>query len=226
MAIDIEVKKDIIGALEKIINIDNKSWNVLDINLKTKVIHHFCNLIEKNCNKNICKYNISNTNFNNEISIPLKSIKSKKLIQYTGINKNFNNNIYNLYNEEILNYTFDFRNKFNNKKSDKIYYTFSSMPKKTRESIINEYNNINYSFIKKNINLVSCTKLYQNLIGNNTDKIIVTNLPKKFDLEIDSNKLIIKFDNNICIFFELYLISDKITNNIPVKYMIKLVNLF
>ncbi len=217
MAINSNIKKNIIDGLEKILNFNDKDWSKLDINIKTKLIHHYCSFILKK-NKNF---------FNSdEISIPLKSLKPKKLIQCAGFNKSFNKNLYNDFNERILNYTFEFRNIFFDNKKIKHYYTFSSLPKIDYDKIIDGYLNIIYNFLLNNKNIVQQSKLYDNLIANNNDKLIIINKSKKVDFEKKDNTMIIKFDNGINIFCELFLTSDKITNNIPCKFSIKIINIF
>jgi hypothetical protein len=209
------VKDEIILKLNNIININDSKWNELDINLKTKIIHHYCNFFNKS-NNSIINWNI--------INIPLKSIKPKKLIELTGINKNFNKLLFNDYNNLILKYTFDFRNKYLDKSEKKIYYNYSNLPKFDYNEILSNYNKIVYNFIINNKKSININKLYNNIIGSNTNKIITNIEPKNFYLNINENKIEFVFNNNVTILCELILVNDKITNNIPVKYYIKLIN--
>lgn len=213
--IDTSIKEEIIFNLEKILNINDEHWNKIDDNVKIKMIHHFCNFLNKEN-----KLNLSN----NLLSIPLKSLKAKKIIQIAGINKLNNKNLYNNFNLKILDFTFQFRNNFLNKK--KIYYVFSNMPKSLYNSILEEYNKIIYDFIIDNISYINSTILYEGLVSNNTDKLITNFYPKSFKIFNLGSGLKIEFDNNIQIICELFYFSDKITNNIPVKYKNKLINIF
>jgi hypothetical protein len=229
MAIDKNVKNNIIESLDKILNFNNKDWNNLDINIKTKLIHHYCSIILKKSKVNCVSMSSFSSNTTNEfdqISIPLKSIKPKKLIQYAGFSKNYNKNLYNSFNQIILDYTFEYRNTFFNKNKNMNYYTFSSLPKDKYDNLINQYNKLVYDFLINNIDMISHTQLYEKLIGNNTDKLIILNKSKKVNFDIKDNIIIIKFDNSIKIICELCLTNDKITNNIPIKYFLKLVNYF
>jgi hypothetical protein len=179
------------------------------------MIHHFCNFLNKEN-----KLNLSN----NLLSIPLKSLKAKKIIQIAGIDKLNNKNLYNNFNLKILDYTFQFRNNFLNKK--KRYYVFSNMPKTVYNSILEEYNKIIYDFIIENISYINSTILYEGFVSNNKDKLITNFYPKSFKIFNLGSGLKIEFDNNIQIICELFYSSDKITNNIPVKYKNKLINIF
>jgi hypothetical protein len=208
------LQNEILVKLKSILDMDNSKWKDYDINIKIKIIHHYCNFLNKNSNIN---YNI--------INIPLKSIKPKKLIQFTNINKTNNNNIFLKYCSLILNFTFQYRNNYLNK-SKKKYYILSNLPKNEYNNILFEYNKIVYDFIINNKNIINIKTLYNNLIGNNYDKLIIKNNPTSLNINIINNKLELVFDNNITIECELIFVSDKITNNIPVKYYIKLLNKF
>ena len=116
-----DIKNEIINSLNKIINIEDNSWNNLDLNLKLKVIHHYCNIFTKN--------NSINKNDDRKIDniyIPLKSLKPKKLIQYANFNKQYNKKLYNEYLDTIQSLTIEHRDMYiKNRK----YYTYSSLPK-------------------------------------------------------------------------------------------------
>ena len=100
------------------------------------------------------------------------------------------------------------------------------MPKSLYNSILEEYNKIIYDFIIDNISYINSTILYEGLVSNNTDKLITNFYPKSFKIFNLGSGLKIEFDNNIQIICELFYFSDKITNNIPVKYKNKLINIF
>jgi hypothetical protein len=213
-----ELKKDIINKLKEIISIDQNNWNNLDIKLKIKLIHHYCNFIEtQNSNNN-------KTLLNNDIKmIPLKSIKPKKLVQYSCFNKQYNKKLYNEYLNNIKEVTFSFRNLF---VKNKIYYTFNSLPKELYNEILNSYNKTIYEFLNKNKNLIIINNLYNNLIGNNDEKIFSNIDNNSFEIIETNNKIELIFSNNIHIILELFLTSNKITNNIPVKFNVKIINKF
>lgn len=209
------IKNQIISSIKNIININESSWNELDKNLKTKIIHHYCNIFNNSNDKNNIDWDI--------ISIPLKSIKPKKFIQIYGINKNNHKKLFNDYLDKIQKYTICFRNKFCIK--DKKYFIYSNLPKNEYNNILNNYNEILYNFITENKKNIDICKFYNNIIGSNNNKIICSDKPVEFDIKIINNKIEIIFNNNINILLELVFDSDKITNNIPVKYIVKLTNI-
>lgn len=211
--IEDSIKKTIMLNLENILNIQDKNWNLIDNNIKIKIIHHYCNFLSDN-----------NKLSDNFIDIPLKSIKPKKLIQFSGINKMNNKHLFNIYNSQVLEYTFKFRENFLNKKRK--YYVFSNMPKLLHDSILQDYTKIIYNFIIDNLSNIKTINFYEGLIGNNKDKLVINSLPKSFKISCLNSNLKIEFDNNIQIICELIFSSDKITNNIPVKLIIKLINIF
>ena len=63
--LDNAVKNQIIKHIDNIINIPDNNWNMFDLKIKIKYIHHMCNLFinEKNLD-----------NKKNQLTIPLKSI--------------------------------------------------------------------------------------------------------------------------------------------------------
>lgn len=212
-----ELKTKIINNLSEIINYDEKIWNDININIKLKIIHHFCNyFLNKNVNNN---WDI--------IKIPLKNIRPKKLIQYAGFNKKHLTNLFNIYKNDILKYTFSYRNNYvkNNK-----YYSFNNLPKNEYNLIMNNYNNIVYNFLNSNLDVIEYKQLFQELVGNNKDKIIDNNINynnfKISNIINNENNINILFNNNIEIKLELYLTSERITNNISAKYKISLINNF
>jgi len=215
-----ELKEDIINKLKEIISIDQNNWNNLDLKLKVKLIHHYCNFIETTTTN----LNNNKSPLNNDIKlIPLKSIKPKKLIQYSCFNKQYNKKLYNEYLNNIKEVTFNFRNLFT---KNKVYHTFNSLPKELYNEILNSYNKTIYEFLNKNKNLIIINNLYNNLIGNNNEKIISNIDNNSFEIIERNNKIELIFNNNIHIILELFLTSNKITNNIPVKFNIKIINKF
>jgi len=212
--IDVSIKNIIINSLENILNIQDDNWNNLESNMKLKIIHHYCNFFNK---KN------SNNNWD-IINIPLKSLKPKKIIQFTGINNNNNKILFNDFNNQILQFTNGFREQFN--KKSKQFYLFSSLDTQLYNSILNNYTKIIFDFLNKNIKYIKITTLYNNLVSNNNDKLIIKSSPTNFNILLDNSNIHFVFDNDIKITCKLEFYNDKITNNIPVKFNIKLINNF
>ena len=211
--IDVSIKNIIINSLENILNIQDDNWNNLESNIKLKIIHHYCNFFNK-----------KNSDINWDIiNIPLKSLKPKKIIQFTGINNN-NKILFNDFNAQILQYTNEFREQFN--KKSKQFYLFSSLDTQLYNSILNNYTKIVFDFIKKNIKCIKTTTLYNNLISNNNDKLIIKTPASSFNILLVNSNIHFVFDNDIKIICKLEFYNDKITNNIPVKFNIKLINNF
>lgn len=231
MLLNDKIKKEILNKLNEIINIQDENWNKLEFQIKIKIIHHFCNFfcltpisaMDGVNNSNNLNHNLFNSS--NNITIPLKSTKPKKIIEFMGINKNNNSNLFSEFNKSILDYTFTFRNVYKVNESNRKYYTFNNLPKQNYYEILSSINHIVYNFISKNKKIISTTKFYNNLIGSNQKKLIIeNNHPKNFDIQIENHYLNIKFSNDIQLKLELFYTSDKITKNIPVKYNIKLIN--
>ena len=242
------IKTIILNAIYDIINFNDDNWKNIDLNIKLKLIHHYCNFFKntnlqqnvffkntnlqqndffKNTNLQQNKILQQNTNLQNDfIYIPLKNIKPKKIIQFAGFNKQINNDLFEKYKKDILNYTREFRTNFNNK-NNKIY-TFNNLSKSVNDEILFEYNKINYLFLKNNLNNIDIKNLFDNLVGNNNNKLIQNNNNsiKLSELKYNNNFIELIFNNNINIKLELYLTSEKITNNIPTKYKISLINNF
>lgn len=209
------LKNTLIEKINDIINLNNEEWNNFNKNIKIKYIHRLCNLIET-----------EDKNKLNELTIPLKSIKPKKLIQFCGYSKQNNNSIYHNFNQSILNYTFTFRQLYVNIKNKK-YYSFSNLPKNEYNLILNDINNIVFSFMNKN--KININNLIKNLTGSNFDKIILNinnlnNLNDNYNLILNENIIELKYEN-FKIIFTLKFSTNNITNNIPVKYYINLINL-
>ncbi len=208
------VKKLILNSIENILNFSDDSWKNLESNIKLKIIHHYCNYFSKK---------IKDINWDS-IHIPLKSLKPKKLIQLLGFNNNNNKTQFSDFNEQILKYTFEFREQYNNKNNKN--YILSSLSKDIYNSLLDKYTKIIYDFIDKNIKYIKPINVYNNLVTNNKDKLITNTSPTSFNLNLISNKITLKFNNNIELIFELEFYNDKITNNLPVKFNIKLINTF
>lgn len=208
------VKKIILNSLENILNISDESWTKLEANIKLKIIHHYCNYFSKK---------IKDISWDS-IHIPLKSLKPKKLIQLLGFNNNYNKTQFTDFNEQILKYTFEFREQHNQK--NKNNYVLSSLAKDVYYSLLNKYTKIIYDFIDKNIKCIKPITVYNNLVLNNKDKLITNSVPDNLNINLNLNKIIFKFNNNIELIFELEFYNDRITNNLPVKFNLKLINSF
>ena len=205
-------KKVLVDKINEIVNLNNEEWNNLDKKIKLKYVHRICSYLE---NDKIEKYE--------SISIPLKSIKPKKMIQYCGISNLNNKNLYLQYNKLILDYTRDFRNKYINV-TKRNFYTYNSLIKEDYNNILNEYNKITYTFINKN--KIDIKNLLKFVVGSNFDKLII-NSNNNFNVEYKLNyseNLINLITNDFIIIFTLDYTSNNITNNIPVKYCVKLIN--
>ena len=170
----------------------------------------------------MCSY-LKNEKIDNfeSITIPLKSIKPKKMIQYCGISNSNNKHLYLQFNKLVLEYTNNFRNKYINVSKRK-FYTYNSLVKEDYNNILNEYNKIIYTFINKNKinikNLIKCT------IGSNFNKLIIdSNYEIEYKINYSENFINLVTDNFI-IKFTLGYTSNNISNNIPVKYCVKLIN--
>ena len=212
---NVELKNDIINKLNEIILINNDDWNNLDINIKIKLIHHYCNILNDNT-KQIINYD--------EKRIPLKSLKPKKLIEYASFNKQTNKKMFIEYLDGIQKITNEFREKY---KKKQVHYTYNSISNIEYNRILSLYSKYVYNFLYKYKSIIKVENLYNQLINKNDNKII-SNENKIMTLEILENKnnIELKFNNHIIILLEIYLTSNKITNNIPVKFSVKLINKF
>ena len=224
------IKEKIINNLNNILNYQDPSWNDLDTEIKIKIIHNLCNLLKNNIN-NLSNENIKNNINNTSINIPLKNLRPKKLIQLCGINKQTNVLVYDEFRKNIINVNKEFRNNYNSNNNN---YCFGNLSKNKYDNLLNNYNYNIYIFLTKNINIINSKYLYNGLIGENQQKIIPNNKTNKISQDNYKIKLInykdnilnIEFNNNILLQLELYLTSEKITNNIPAKYKINLINIF
>lgn len=246
--ISLNIKQQIIDNLNNILNIQDSTWTNLDTEIKLKVIHNLCNNLSK-------QSDISNT----KITIPLKNLRPKKIVQYCGINKQANSIIYDDYRKKLININKDFRINYNSSNKN---YCFANLSKNKYDSLLNNFNYSIYTFLNSNINNINSKLFYYNLIGENYKKVIYThnqlNIDNMFGVNntkiFTENKLFaenkshnldreysnlkikqinykdkflnIEFNNNIIFELELYLTSEKITNNIPAKYKINLINIF
>jgi hypothetical protein len=215
--LDDTIKNQIIKYIDNIINIPDNNWNMFDLKMKIKYIHHLCNLF---INEDIL------AGKKNQLTIPLKSIKPKKLIHYCNFTKSINSNLFKEYCQKILVYTFEFRSKYV-KITKRIYFNYKNLPLIEYNTILNEYNQIIYLFLKENFNNINITNLFNNLTDSNSDKLFNCgdkNISINLDIICEKNILTLKFSNNINITLKLIYSSDMITNNIPVVYQIVLTN--
>jgi hypothetical protein len=215
MVINDDFKNILIQKINDIINLNHHDWNNLNAKIKLKYVHRMCNYLENDNNEEI----------QNNITIPLKSIKPKKLIQFCGFSNQCNKDLYTQFNKLMLNYTFEFRKKYINIPK-RTYYTYNNLPRDEYNLILNEINEIMFYFINKN--KIDINKLLKSFIGSNYDKLTV-NINDILD---DKNNYNINYcDNNIVIIVDelkiiltLNFTSNLITKNIPVMYHIKLIN--
>ena len=133
-----DFKDALVNKINGILDLDDEHWNNLDKKMKLKYIHRLCNYLEDNKIEKL-----------ETLTIPLKSIKPKKLIQYCGISNQYNKNLYLQFNKSILDYTYNFRNKYV-KIPKRQHYTYNSLPAKEYNQILNDFNEITYLFMNKN----------------------------------------------------------------------------
>lgn len=223
------LKDKIINNLQNILCIEDPKWTNINNNLKIKIIHHLCNHINNNTIKQISTPNLISNDF--IFKIPLKNQRPKKIMQFCEFNKQTNTIIFNEFKNIILEHNYEFRNIYNKKNK---CYNFNNISKNNYNDILNKYNYIIYNYLKKNLNIINVYKLFINLTEGNHQKIMfdfsLDNLKSQNQLQINqinynSNILNIEFNNDIIIEFELYFTSEKITNNIPAKYKISLINI-
>jgi hypothetical protein len=213
VALEELLKNKITLMINEILLIEDDEWKLLDTKIKLKYIHHLCSCIDNN-DKN-----------QNLLSIPLKSIKPKKLIQLCNFNKQNNKFLYNDFLSNILDFTFDFRKKYINIDKRK-YYNYSTLPSTEYNDILDKYNFTVYSFLKKNINKINIMNLFTQFTDTNCDKILLANNNtfNKITIDYKNNIITLVFSKSIKIILTLCFHNDSITNNIPVKYQIKLIN--
>lgn len=206
--IDSIIKEKIINGINEIINIQEPRWTQVDLDIKLKLIHHYCNFF-------------TNDNQIDLIKIPLKNIRPSKLIDFLNLNSK---DLYNKFKKEIQEYTVNFRNNY--KKAN--HFTYNNLPNNEYQNILSNYNAIVYNFIKENSKNTNVDKLYLNLLGSSRNKVISDKKEniKIISIKYNNNFTEIIFDNNIKIKLELYLTSEKITNNISANYKASLYNNF
>lgn len=208
--------------ISKLINMNVSDWNIISIENKIKILHNMC----KNY---ICD------NHDKGVIFSLKSLKPKKLIQYCNFSNLSNKIYYNEFKKNILDYTFEFRSIYVDKKK-RTYYTYNNLSSTDYNKIITDYNTIVYNFLIKYQKHVNFDNLYNMLIGNNKDKIIApmtlisNNKPvvsitqQTPHISINSDVITIQFNNNIVIVMKLIINSNVITNNLPMLYSITINN--
>jgi hypothetical protein len=147
MLFNSNIKENIIEGINSIINMNDSTWNNIDINIKLKLIHHYCNIFNKN---------INNYDF---LSIPLKSIKPKKLIEFAGFNKKINNELFNEYRKSIIDFTKKFRIECHSLK----YNTIINLENNYYLDLLNNYNLIVYNFLIKNYKNITAKNLFYKL---------------------------------------------------------------
>lgn len=212
--------------ISKLISMNISDWNIISIENKIKILHNMCkNYI---CNKN-----------DKTVIFSLKSLKPKKLIQYCNFSNLNNKTYYNEFKKNILDYTFEFRSKYVDKKK-RIYYTYNNLSSTDYNKIITDYNKIVYNFLIKYQNYVNFDFLYNMLIGNNKDKLIaptptnINNDKPNTILKVPSNNsqsisinndvITIQFNKNVLFVMKLIINSNIITNNLPMLYSITVNN--
>jgi hypothetical protein len=250
--ISLNIKQKIVDNLNNILNIQDSTWTNLETEIKLKVIHNLCNTLNKQIDilntkiiiplKNLRpKKLIQYCGINKQSNSIIYDDYRKKLII---INKEFRNN----YNSSNKNYCFAnlSKNKYNlllNNFNYNIYLFLNS-----------NINNINFklfysNLIGENYKKVISTNNHEFNINtlstyNNIPKL--NHFNKSFEINSDNINFLnreqlnlkikqinykdkflnIEFNNNIIFELELYLTSEKITNNIPAKYKINLINIF
>ena len=208
--IDNDFKDILVNKINGILDLDDEHWKNLDKKIKLKYIHRLCNYLEDNKIEKL-----------ETITIPLKSIKPKKIIQYCGISNQTNKNLYLQFNKTILDYIYNFRNKYV-KIQKRQHYNYTSLTREDYNQILNDYNEITYTFMNKN--KIDINNLLKSVINTNFDKLI-TNTNQDLDYKLNSSENLINIiTTNFIINFTLGYSSNQITNNIPVKYCIKLIN--
>jgi hypothetical protein len=201
--------------ISKLINMNVSDWNIISVENKIKILH------------NMCKNYICN-NHDKGIIFSLKSLKPKKLIQYCNFSNLSNKIYYNEFKKNILDYTFEFRSKYVDKKK-RTYYTYNNLSSTDYDKIINDYNKIVYNFLIKYQKHVNFDFLYDALIGNNKDKLIapitlISNNKPIPHISINSDVITIQFNKNTVIVMKLIINSNVITNNLPMLYTITINN--
>lgn len=207
----------IMSEISKLINMNISDWNIISIENKIKILH------------NMCKNYICN-NHDKGVIFSLKSLKPKKLIQYCNFSNLSNKIYYNEFKKNILDYTFEFRSIYVDKKK-RTYYTYNNLSSIDYNKIITDYNKIVYNFLIKYQKHINFDFLYDMLIGNNKDKLIVPahtmstcNDKNNQYIFMKDDIIKIQFNKNIVIVMKLIINSNVITNNLPMLYSITINN--
>ncbi len=221
------IKEKILSGLNEIINLNDDMWNNLDPDIKFKIIHNLCGKLHSisNTRENFNIETFVETHSHIQIQIPLKNIRPKKLIQLCGINKQFNFGTFEEFKKNTLDTNREFRKNYNKSNG---HHCYASISKNQYDILLNEYNNKIYLFMQNNLDKINSNKLYLNLLGENVKKVISdkNTLIEIKNIHCDKNIINIEFNNGINAQLELYLTSEKITQHIPAKYSIKLINIF
>ena len=203
--------------ISKLISMNISDWNIISIENKIKILH------------NMCKNYICN-NHDKGVIFSLKSLKPKKLIQYCNFSNLSNKIYYNEFKKNILDYTFEFRSIYVDKKK-RTYYTYNNLSSIDYNKIITDYNKIVYNFLIKYQKHINLDFLYDMLIGNNKDKLITPtgtmstrNDNKGPCIFMKGDIITIQFNKNIVIVMKLIINSNVITNNLPMLYSITINN--
>lgn len=203
--------------ISKLIKMNISDWNIISIENKIKILHNMCkNYICDNRDKGVI--------------FSLKSLKPKKLIQYCNFSNLSNKIYYNEFKKNILDYTFEFRSIYVDKKK-RTYYTYNNLSSIDYNKIITDYNKIVYNFLIKYQKHINFDFLYDMLIGNNKDKLITPahtmstrNDNKGPCIFMKGDIITIQFNKNIVIVMKLIINSNIITNNLPMLYSITINN--
>lgn len=241
------IKQKIIENLNGILNLQDSTWTNLDTGIKLKIIHNLCNNLNKQSDISTTKIIIPLKNLRPKKIIQFCGINKKsnsiifddyrkKLIE---INKEFRTN----YNSSNKNYCFANLSK---SKYDELLNNFNyNIYLFLKTNIFNINCKIfYYNLVGNNHNKVICLSgtsdfniSESNTSGSNTSgsntsgsytnvKIDQTNNLKIKQINYKDKFLNIEFNNGIIFELELYLTSEKITNNIPAKYKINIINIF
>ena len=183
---------------DEILKYKNNEWENIEFKLKLKIINSLLKVQDQKI-----------------IIINLKQRKPLKLMMiiYSIERKN---NKYKQFNNKILNFTKNFREKYDKKNN----LCFSGLNTSYLNEIIEEYNSLIYKMIIEN--KIDINNLF-NLFNNPEEYNIFLNNKMKITQILNyKNTIIIKYSSNNEVILELYLTSNKITNNLPFKYKIKL----
>ena len=137
-------------------------------------------------------------------------------MQVIGFNKKTDE--FKKFQKDMINYTFEFREKYKN-----IYYNFLNLKNTDRQKILIDINKIVFDNI--NIQKINTLEVFNDIVLSNKNKVCIFDTNFKLNITINDNYLLFYFNENLSIKMELCYGSDKITNNIPVFYKILLCNI-